>query len=262
LQIAIFFLPDSADVGRGRKVEMTVSGMALPANPNITQLKKQAKDLQHGVRAMESGALDRVAAFHPAGREAISTEFSLRDAQVTLARQYGFDGWHQLNTAVGERMVEERDLHRWFGVQLNNGMWTAIEDDTIGPHTDQLERERLLYSAYASAYHWRHAGTMANVARGEHLISRMAARLGEADLALRHARRCLMLIEEHRGEMEDWDEPFAHEALARAHAAVGDAATARSHLDLAIELTGVVADGGDRAVLEAELRRGPWFGLR
>lgn len=237
---------------------------SLPANPNITHLKNQAKDLKRAVESGDPAALERVRAAHPgSGDQPLDPEaFTLRDAQLTIAREYGFDGWHQLNTEVGERMVEERDLHRWFGVQLNNSMWDAIEDDSLGAHSPVLERERLLYSAYASAYHWRNVGNEANYARGEHLISRMAARLGEAELALRHARRCLELIEQHPDAMEDWDAPFAHEALARAHAATGDLATARMHLETAAALTARVAGEGDRAVLEAELDRGPWYGLK
>lgn len=239
---------------------MTIETRPLPANPNLTQLKRQAKDLQRAVRAGESPAVARVEAFHP-GIELPAPEFSLRDAQVTLAREYGFDGWHQLSTEVGKRMVDERDLHRWFGVQLNNGMWDRIEDDTFGPDSPRSDRELMLYSAYASAYHWRNVGTVANTARGEHLISRMAVKIGEHELALRHARRCLELIEAHRDEMEDWDEPFAHEALARALAARGDLDAAVEHRRTAEQQTAALDDPDDRAVVEAELGRPPWFGL-
>ena len=238
-----------------------MSAKQLPANPNITHLKNQAKDLKRAVEAGDPNAVQRVRDFHPGGDKIDVADFALRDAQTTLAREYGFESWHALNTEVGERMVEERDLHRWFGVQLNNGIWDSIEDEALGPDTPASDRDRLLYSAYASAYHWINAGTVANRARGEHLISRMAARLGEGEIALRHARRCLELIEEHRDAMEDWDEPFAHEALARGYAAVGDMDTAARHRALAVEQTAAVADEGDRDVLEGELARGPWFGL-
>lgn len=236
----------------------------LPSNPNLTQLKKQAKELRRGVVASDRAALDRVRESHPTYTSETDFDpstFTLRDAQVTLAREYGFDGWHRLSTYVGEQMVDQRDLHRWFGVQLNNQMWDTIEDDGVGANTSQLEKERLLYSAYASAYHWRNVGNEANYARGEHLISRMAARLGDGDLALHHARRCLELVEAHPGVMEDWDEAFAYEALARASAAVGDLEAARAHFAKAEALTREVAQEGDREVIEAELARGPWFGL-
>lgn len=262
---------------------MTAQQKQLPANPNITHLKRQAKDLQAGVAASEPEALERVRTFHPrhapnpghskpgapgAAAPAVRADdgfdpgsFTLRDAQATLAREYGFDGWHQLNTEVGERMVDERDLHRWFGVQLNNGMWDSIEDPAVGPDTPREERELLLYSAYASAYHWRRVGDAANQARGEHLIARMAVKVGEAEIALRHARRCLELVETNTEVMADWDLPFAHEALARALAATGDRDAAVAHRAEAERLTAAVAGEGDRQVLQGELAREPWFGL-
>ncbi|MFZ0627371.1 MAG: hypothetical protein WAN34_12825 [Acidimicrobiia bacterium] len=236
----------------------------LPANPNITQLKKQAKDLKDAVAALDAAAFERVLASHPSHSSGAAFDpaaFTLRDAQATLAREYGFDGWNQLNTHVGEQMIDARDLHSWFGVHLNNQMWTEIEDDRIGPNTPVMEKEKLLYSAYASAYHWRQVGNEANFARGEHLISRMAARLGEAERALHHGRRCLELVESNPEVMEDWDLAFAHEAMARGLAASGDMVEARSHREIAFELMGEIADDEDRVIVAAQLGRGPWFGL-
>ena len=122
-------------------------------------------------------------------------------------------------------------------------------------------QERLLYSAYASAYHWIHVGNEANRARGEHLISRMAVKIGEYELGVRHARRCLELIEAHPEAMEAWDEPFGHEALARALAAIGERAAAEQHRAKAVELTAAITDPEDREILEGELAQEPWFGL-
>ena len=115
---------------------------ALPANPSITHLKKQAKALKKAFLAGDPGALSRVSVSHP--DQGSVGLFALRDAQVTIAREYGFAGWHQLSTTVGERMVEERDLHRWFGVHLNNGMWGRIDDPGFGPDSPMKEREDAL----------------------------------------------------------------------------------------------------------------------
>ena len=245
---------------------MTAQPKQLPANPNLTQLKKQAKELQQAVLAADPDAISRVMTFHPSISSGDATldqsAFVLRDAQATLAREYGFDGWHQLSTAVGEQMIDARDLHRWFGVQLNNGMWDAIEDPAFGPDTPRDQRELLLYSAYASAYHWRQVGTAVNAARGEHLISRMASKIDEPQVALRHARRCLEIVEHAPDEMEDWDAAFAHEALARALAGIGDLGAATEHLDRARSITSRLADEADRDIVNAELERPPWFGLQ
>jgi ankyrin repeat protein len=71
---------------------MTTSSASLPAQPDLEHLKKQAKLLLRDVRARQPEALQVIVAFHPR-----PTEFSsLRDAQLTLARRYGFSDWDQL----------------------------------------------------------------------------------------------------------------------------------------------------------------------
>jgi hypothetical protein len=235
--------------------------LELPPAATITQLKKQAKELRRAARSGDREARRRVARWDRDPAESEWDGLALRDAQFVLAREYGFDGWNQLSAEVGKRMIEQRDLHRWFGVQLNNGMWDAIEDPSVGPDSPVETRERLLYSAYASAYHWIQVGNEANHARGEHLIARMAVKIGEYELGARHARRCLELIEAHPEVMEAWDEPFGHEALARALAGLGDGSAAEKHRATAVELTAALTDAEDRAILEGELAREPWFGL-
>jgi len=74
-----------------------VSLRKLPAEPNLEQLKKQAKDLR---RRHEAGDADAVAEvrrfFIPAADEA----FKLSQAQLALARSYGFDSWPKLKAHV------------------------------------------------------------------------------------------------------------------------------------------------------------------
>jgi hypothetical protein len=231
----------------------------LPASPSISHIKKQAKTLKKVFLSGDPVAAERVAGAHPDPSNIGS--FTLRDAQATIAREYGFGGWHQLITAVGEQMVEERDLHKWFGVQLNNGVWVHIADPSFGPASPLKEREDALYSAYASAYHWRNAGNEANWARGEHLISRVATKVGEFELGKKHAQRCLILVAAHPESMADWDAPFGHEALARALAGLGQTSQATKERNRAMDLTAAVQSEGDRQVLESELRSEPWFGL-
>lgn len=153
-------------------------------------------------------------------------------------------------------------LHRWFGVELNNGVWDTIASEVVGEDSPVEAREDLLYAAYASAYHWRQAGTVANQARGEHLIARAAVLVGLPARSLEHARRCLELVEGNPADMEDWDLAFALEALARAEAASGRVEAARQTLLKAETAAGAVVDDDDREVVAAELQRGPWFGLR
>jgi hypothetical protein len=236
--------------------------VALPGKPDLRQLRTQAKDLRRGVRRGNPADLATIRAHHPRG-EALAVaphDLTLRDAQLALARRYGFQGWNALVQNVGRGQVEDRDLHRFFGIELNNEVWALI-DDGLSPDSDIEDRELALYGAYASLRHWLDAGNAANQARGEHLVSRTATAVGLPDLALRHALRCLELVEANPGEMAEWDAPFAHEALARALAATGEIEAGRSHRALAVELTAGLPDPEDRSILERELVRPPWFGL-
>ena len=235
---------------------------ALPGNPDLKQLKTRAKELHRSARKQNPADLATIRQHHPKGEAlaAAPDRITLRDAQLALARSYGLEGWHALVKAVGSKQVAERDLHRWFGVELNNEVWDLI-DDGIGPDSPVEDRELVLYGAYAAARHWHEAGTEANRARGEHLISRAATAVGEPATALRHARRCLELVEAHPDVMADWDVPFAYEALARALAATGGPAAGAEHRATAERLTAALADPEDRKILEGELRRAPWFGL-
>jgi hypothetical protein len=151
--------------------------------------------------------------------------------------------------------------HRVIGVDLNNAVWARLDAGDVTESSSMEERQELLYAAFASTYHWLQVGNAANHARGEHLISRVAARTGFVELALTHARRCLELVEEHPDVTEDWDLAFALEALARAEAASGDVESARRTLERAMAATADITDPEDRVIVEGELARAPWFGL-
>jgi tetratricopeptide (TPR) repeat protein len=150
---------------------------------------------------------------------------------------------------------------RRLGVDLNNRTWNVLDKGEVTSESPLRQREELLYGAYASTYHWMQIGTPIHQARGEHLIARAALRVGRYELALAHARRCLELVEAHPDLAEDWDHGFGHEALARALAASGERAEAERHLRLAVERGEAIVDPEERAVLQAELDRGEWFGL-
>ena len=228
----------------------------LPSfNPNISHLKKQAKELKRDAEGGDVAALERLAATGTNGEK-----LSLRSAQLVIAREHGFAGWQELIEEAGERMVDLGDVHRWFGVHLNNEAWAAIDTQALSPTAPPKQREEALYRAYASAYHWRQIGNPMNHGRGEHLISRTAVLVGSADLAIRHATRYLELIETHPDLAEDWDHAFAHEAMARALAMAGDTRARAERLE-AERLCALIAEDEERVIVEAELAREPWFGL-
>ena len=140
---------------------------------------------------------------------------------------------------------EERQL----AVDLFNRTWTLLELPARTPE----QGDELIDTAHASAYHWLQVGTAANRARSQWQLSRVYVVLGRPEPALHHAHRCLAWCEANPEALEDWDLPYAHEALARAHALAGDADEARRHADRARELAAGVVGGEDREHLEADL---------
>jgi ankyrin repeat protein len=70
---------------------------AMRENPDLDQLKRQAKELLDAYRASSPDAVAEVAAYH---RTATREAFALHDAQFVLARSYGFESWPKLKAAV------------------------------------------------------------------------------------------------------------------------------------------------------------------
>jgi hypothetical protein len=137
---------------------------------------------------------------------------------------------------------------RRLAVDLFNHTWTLIEADGRTPE----QNDEMIHAAHASRHHWAAVGTRANLGRGEWQISRVYCVLGRAEPALYHAHRCLAYILERDGT-EDWDLPFAYEALARAAAVGGDAAESGRYEELARAAGAEIAEEDDREHFFQEL---------
>jgi len=153
-------------------------------------------------------------------------------------------------------MSVDPSTHRAVAIEANNATWELLgrpEDERTPADAEEMTRR-----AYAAAYHWDRAegSGPANTARADWLLARVWAVRGEGTLALHHARRCLHTCD--TAGLTDFDLAYAHEAMARALACLGDAAAARRHLASARAVP--VADPEDRALLEADLTGEPWFG--
>jgi len=143
----------------------------------------------------------------------------------------------------------DTETERRLGADLFNKTWVLLEKEG----RTQDEDDEMVHCAHASAYHWRQVGTAANFARSEWQCSRVYAILGRADEALRHAHRCLELVDASPEEMKDWDGPAALEALARAHVVAGRLDEARAYLERGRALAARIEDDDDRAIIEADL---------
>src|SRR5437867_3401302 len=80
---------------------------ALSDRPDIDQLKRQAKELLDAFQAGEAGSHAEVTAHY---RDAERATFALHDAQLVIARAYGFQSWPKLKAfvegATVRRLVE------------------------------------------------------------------------------------------------------------------------------------------------------------
>jgi ankyrin repeat protein len=72
-------------------------GRTLPEHPDLDQLRRQAKEL---LQAFRSGDADTVSEVNARFRGADPANFALHDAQLVLARSYGFDSWPKLKAQV------------------------------------------------------------------------------------------------------------------------------------------------------------------
>lgn len=108
----------------------------LPSKPNLEHLKYQARDLNKAHAARNREVAQRLREFHPhfkgmVDEEIFAASLSLSDAQLTIAREYGFKSWARLKAVVGspdlarrlnlphhERIDDEAFRH---GVELIDG---------------------------------------------------------------------------------------------------------------------------------------------
>jgi len=76
-------------------------------HPDLEQLKRQSKELLAAFRAADTAAVNEITAFYDDPQPAT---FALHDAQLVIARSYGFDSWPKLKAYVDgvtiRRLVE------------------------------------------------------------------------------------------------------------------------------------------------------------
>jgi ankyrin repeat protein len=109
----------------------------LPARPSLESLRKQAKRLARGIAAGDADAIARVRAQLPQARLPLSQ----RDAQLVLAREYGFPGWQDLVKEVSTR--------------LGKGLDWAVAQSRRRIHDNDIEGLRQLLAEYPGLLSWR-----------------------------------------------------------------------------------------------------------
>src|SRR3954451_9027777 len=107
-----------------------MSTSKLPARPSLESLRKQAKKLARGIAAGDPGFISRARTHLP--RAALP--LSQRDAQLVLAREYGFAGWQDLIKEVEQR--------------LGRGLEWPVADARRRIHDNDTEGLRQLLAEY------------------------------------------------------------------------------------------------------------------
>jgi hypothetical protein len=84
----------------------------LPSRPNLEQLKIQARELLKAHKSGDPEAIRRIQESHPRLSAATASQIRdaklrLSDAQLVLAREYGFDSWPKLKAHVDRCQLEE-----------------------------------------------------------------------------------------------------------------------------------------------------------
>ena len=93
---------------------------SLPARPSLESLRKQAKKLAREVAAGDAAAIARVRAHLPRA----DLPLTQRNAQLVVAREYGYPGWHDLTADVHKRLGDGLD---WAASQARR----AIHDNDV-----------------------------------------------------------------------------------------------------------------------------------
>lgn len=149
------------------------------------------------------------------------------------------------------------EAHFIFAKQFNGRVWELLEKESRTLDED----EEMVLAAYASYYHWLHAGGGAHRQRSEWLLARVYTVLGQADQAIIHAQRCLTLTEGQRHLLQDFDVAYAYEAMARAYALSKDKAQALEYRHTAQAAGERIGDAEDRRIFQDDLEGGDWYGV-
>ena len=109
---------------------------SLPTRPSLESLRKQAKKLARDATAGDAAAVARARAHLPT----VDLPLSQRNAQLVIAREYGFAGWPDLTREVDKR--------------TGKGLERAVADARTAIHDNDLERLKLLLADYPALLSW------------------------------------------------------------------------------------------------------------
>ena len=150
--------------------------------------------------------------------------------------------------------VDHEELGKWhrqFGAGLFNRTWELIDKRDRSADDDA----EMLLAATASRWHWGHVGGPEEIATGDWQVAHVASLLGFGDVARFFAGRNLDVAES--SGWDGWRLASAHEGMARAMAASGDAEGRARHLDEARSALAREPDEEDKRVIGEQIASVP-----
>ncbi|HZI43045.1 MAG TPA: hypothetical protein VFD67_15105, partial [Gemmatimonadaceae bacterium] len=109
----------------------------LPASPSLESLRKQAKKLARDIAAGDAGAIARTREQLPN----VELPLTQRNAQLVIAREYGFPGWQDLTAEVSKR--------------LGKGLEWAAARAKAAIHDNDVERLTKLLDEFPALLSWQ-----------------------------------------------------------------------------------------------------------
>jgi hypothetical protein len=110
---------------------------SLPARPSLESLRKEAKKLAREISAGDAAAITRARMQLPN----VELPLTQRNAQLVVAREYGFAGWQDLTAEVAKR--------------LGSGLERAVTDARRAIHDNDVERLKQLLMEYPALLSWQ-----------------------------------------------------------------------------------------------------------
>jgi len=110
---------------------------SLPERPSLDSLRKQAKKLARDVAAGDPAAIARAGAQLPR----VEPPLTRRNAQLVVAREYGYAGWHDLTAEVHKR--------------LGDGLEWAASKARRAIHDNDVERLKQLLAEQPALLSWQ-----------------------------------------------------------------------------------------------------------
>ena len=110
---------------------------SLPPRPSLESLRKQAKKLARDIAAGDAAAIARARTHLPC----VDPPLTQRNAQLVIAREYGYAGWQDLTAEVSKRL----------GTGLE---WAAAQARRV-IHDNDVERLKQLLAEYPALLSWQ-----------------------------------------------------------------------------------------------------------